>query len=181
MYNFVRTQLVKCPNVKGWYLKLEPEDNETLLKLHKMVTTANMLKAKKDPHLQAEIEKGSFLVALQHPIYLSARWLMGMESNVINKRTTLVNSCGGWMPLDDSVEIIESFVSETLEYPKESLSNDEIITISQWGDGKHYYLSSNKNRMMDKQNSLDSAKRIAYKYTNNVKVEEKRMQTKEGD
>lgn len=156
-FNFVKTQLKKCPNIIGWYLILDPKDDDLLLYIHKIVTQTNILKAEKDPHIKGEINKSSFLVMIQHPISLSARWLMAMENNRFNGNIALVNRSGGWMPLDDQINILQRVTKNKFEFPTDKYEDQERLTISRFPDGKHWYISSNKDRMFDKFNNVDEA------------------------
>ena len=156
-FNFVKTQLKHCPDVVGWYLKLDPKDNEMFLFIHKVVTHTNFLKAKKDPHIQGEMDKGSFLAYITHPITLSAKWLMAMEENRFNQRTVLVNSMGGWMPMDNQVNVIDEVQEDKFEFPADKYDEREYLTIARFPDGTHWYICSNKARMFEKFNDFESA------------------------
>jgi hypothetical protein len=164
MHRFLRCQThPKCPNVIGWYLVLEPSDVETLAKLHKGVAGLYYYKFGLDPHITE-----SEMAPYYNPVKLAAQWYASVEIQ-LQKGALLVNSCGGCLPMDDSVKILSEHESEVMEWP--DYYDDEVITISRWPEGKHYYLSSNKNRVFvpSKWHSYKLAHRVASKYTNNIR------------
>lgn len=140
MYHFVRCQPdTKCPDLQGWYLILEPDTVETLEKLHRGVAHFYYAKYGMNPHIDV-LGKDWF----KHPIRLAALWLQTIEKFLAAGTTLAVNSSGGMLPLDD-VKVLATTESERMAWP--DLHEDEIVTISLWPEGKHFYLSSNKNRV----------------------------------
>lgn len=136
-YRFHRCQPhAKCPDLTGWYLELHPNDNDTLMQIHRGVTYLYYNKFGLDPHIDPT---GPY-----NPIKLAAQWLLGIQSYVAAGEAVLVNSNGGYMPLAGAI-ILETVESDELDwnirYP------DEIITIGRWPGGKHFYLWSNKDRI----------------------------------
>jgi hypothetical protein len=85
--------------------------------------------------------------------------------------TLAINSNGGMVPLNE-VTIVAKEQAEMIDWPDHY--DDEVITISRWPGGKHYYLSSNKDRIFTPPNHLtyESAKRMAVKYTRNIVTNE---------
>lgn len=167
-YRFVRCQThPKCPDVIGWYLVLEPNDIDTLMKLHKGVANLYFFKFGMDPHIKPDSEEG----VLKNPVRLAAGWLQSVEKFLLDGTTLAVNSNGGMVPLD-SIKVLSEHANETLEWP--DYYDDEIITISRWSGGKHYYLSSNKGRVFvpSKYTDCKEARRVAERYTDNIQTKE---------
>lgn len=125
----------KCPDLTGWYLELLPDDVETLMKLHKGVVGLYFFKFGQDSHVDPT---GPY-----NPIKLAALWLQSVERYLLRGETVLVNMNGGMMPMD--VPILDTVESDDLHW--DDRFDDEYITISRWPQAKHWYLSSNKNRV----------------------------------
>jgi len=140
MYEFARCRTnPKCPDVEGWYLVLKPDDPDTLAKLHKGVARFYFSKFGTDPHLVKSEFAGVF-----NPVKLAAQWLATVATQLFNGKTLVVNSKGGWQ-LYDSVEVLVTKTSSAMRWP--DLYKGEVITISRWPEGRHYYLSSNRDRI----------------------------------
>jgi len=164
MYHFARCQPdAGCPDLQGWYLILEPDDLDALMALHKGVASLYYCKYGMDPHLKPDSDEGF----LKNPIRLAALWLGTVEKFLSAGTTLAVNSSGGMIPLD-SVKVLATVEQEKMVWP--DLYDDEKITISRWPEGKHYYLSSNKNRVFvpPSYNSYTDAYAAARKYTENI-------------
>jgi hypothetical protein len=165
MYRFVRCQPHhKCPDLQVWYLILEPDDVDTLMTLHKGITALYYHKFGLDPYITK-----SELATFYNPIQLAAQWFQTIESLLFVGITLAINSSGGMIPLD-SMKVLAEVVSERLVWP--GYDKDEIITISRWPRGRHYHLSSDKNRVFipAKYNTYESARQMAQKYTDNIQV-----------
>lgn len=163
-YRFVRCQThPKCPDVIGWYLVLEPGDIDTLMKLHKGVCYFYFHKFGMDPHLKPDTKEGY----LKNPVRLAASWLQSIEKFLLEGITLAINSNGGIAPLD-SVTILSEHQRETISWP--DYYDDEVITISRWPEGRHYYLSSNKDRIFvpPKYVEYKAAHHAAQRYTNHI-------------
>jgi len=163
MYKFVRCQPhTKCPSLQGWYLVLEPADIETLMKLHKSIAGFYYHKFGLDPHIVQSVEAFWY-----NPVRLAGMWLGSIEKYLAAGITLAVNSVGGMIPLD-SVRVIAETETPKLIWP--GGYRDEVITISRWSKGKHYYLSSNKDRIFvpGKHNTYANAVREAQMYTDNI-------------
>jgi len=164
MYKFVRCQPhAKCPDLHGWYLVLKPDDLDTLMKIHKGVVGLLYHKYKLDPH----IPKSEFLLTIYNPIRLAAGWLACVEKHLTAGITLAVNSKGGWFPLS-RMEVLVEEKSERLIWPDRY--RNEVITISRWPEGRHYYLSSNRDRVFisGKHSTYKGAFQVARMYTANI-------------
>lgn len=162
MYSFVRCQThLACPNLQGWYLVLKRYDFAALMELHLGVTNLYYHKFGTNPHAT------EFEIATYNPIVLATKWLSSIEHYLLNDTTLVVNSAGGMVPLD-SVKVLATIESEKMVWP--TIYKDEIITISRWPEGRHYYLSSNKNRIFvpPKYVQYEAARHTAKKYTDNI-------------
>lgn len=165
MYRFAHCQPhPKCPNLQGWYLILEPDDLDALMELHHGIANFYFWKFGMDPHLKPNSEEG----VMKNPVRLAAMWLQSIEKFLMAGTTIVVNSSGGMVPLD-SVKVLATKESEKMIWPDHY--DDEIITISRWKKGKHYYLTSNKNRVFVPPSYIEytDAREIAEIYTDNIK------------
>lgn len=164
MYRFVRCQThPDCPNLQGWYLVLKTDDVDTLMELQEGVANLHYSKFSMDPHI-AESE----MAMAYNPTVLATKWLRSIEHFLLNGITLAINQSGGMVPLD-SVKILAEIESEEIVWP--DCYADEVVTISRWPAGRHYYLSSNKNRIFVPPWYIDykAALHAAKKYTDNVK------------
>ena len=140
MYEFARCSSdPRFPETQGWYLVLKPDDHDTLTLLHKGVARLYFSKFDMDPHLSK-----SQLPGMCHPLQLASKWLTTVAEQLFRGHTLVVNSKGGWLPLE-SVEVLSTTTSEAMRWP--TVYKKEAITISRWPEGRHYYLSSNKDRI----------------------------------
>ena len=164
MYQFARCQShPKYPELQGWYLVLKPDDCDTLEKLHKGVAGFYYGKFGKDPH----IVKSDF-AGICNPIRLAGKWLATVMKHLVTGETLVVNSKGGWLTYD-SVQVLATQTSDDMRWP--TLYKAETITISRWPRGRHYYLSSNRDRIFYPLKYLQYADALAEAkvYTNTVK------------
>ena len=169
-----RYQFYRCqphddlPNITGWYLELRPGDVETLEKIHRGVTAQYFFKYDRNPHIQAD----ECYRAFYNPVTLAAKWLQCVERFLSAGEALLVNANGGFIP-QDGVRILDYIESDSLRWPDPR--DDEIITISRWPAGQHWYLSSNKHRVFcpSKYDSLDEALCEAHRYVPAVRVKTK--------
>lgn len=140
MYRYVWCQThSECPDLKGWYVVVEPDDFSLVAKLHKGITHVYYHKFGLDPHLQK-----SEIAGIYNPVRLGANWFNVVFNFLMNNHTLIVNSVGGWLPLD-SVTVFRTVESSKLVWP--DTYDDEVITISRWPEGVHWYLASNKDRI----------------------------------
>jgi len=169
MYKFVRCQThPKCPDLQGWYLVLKPGDIETLEELHRGVSAFYLQKFGLDPHLQKDMSDPGTGAYLKHPVRLIALWLETIERYLATGKTVIVNSRGGMLALSD-MKVLSEMPSEKLIWP-DNCDPDEVITISRWPKGYHFYLTSNKERIFvpSKYDTLEEARQTAEKYTDNI-------------
>ncbi len=164
MYQFARYQL--SPDLQGWYLVLKPNDIDTLMELHKGVAHLYFSKFALDP--PPAVAK---LPGLYRPIEMAASWLQTVSKQLLDGVSLVVNSKGGWLPLAD-VKVLSTIESETMSWP--NIYEDEVITISRWPKGLHFYLSSNKDRIFSpgKYHKYEDALRVAKKYTEDIRTKD---------
>ena len=163
MYNFVRCQThPKCPDLQGWYLVLKPGDLETLEELHRGISAFYFQKYGLDPHLKDE------MLFLKHPVRLAAGWLETISKILVSGTTALVNFSGGILP-PNGVTILSEITCEEMLWP-DAFDPEEVITISRWPKGFHFYLTSSKDRVFvpPKYGSLEEALEVAELYTDNI-------------
>lgn len=135
-----------------------------------------------NPHLQKDIASDSELGVLFNPVILGAKWLATATKFLLSDGRVLVNPSGGI-----AVEVLD--VTSEIEqdgYPSSEPIPDEIVYISQWLNGRHFYLRSSKERLFpfDKVDSMADARRKAAKYAPGARVEivePQRVYTREGD
>lgn len=141
----------KCLNLQGWYLEIRPDDPETLMRVHKGMTGIYYNKFGLDPRIE------------YNPIRLAALWLQGTHRFLLNGETILVNVNGGIMPLAGTI-VLETVESDDLDW--DVRYDDEVITISRWRAGRHWYLCSSKFRIFipDKYTTYTDAYRVAQRY-----------------
>jgi hypothetical protein len=140
-YRFHRVQThPKLSDLQGWYLELRADDIETLMKVHQGVVSLYYGKFGVDPHLQADEARRT----LYNPIHLAACWLRSADRFLTTCGVALVNVNGGLMLMEDAI-ILETVESDDIDWNLRY--DDEIVTISRWPEGKHWYLSSNKDRI----------------------------------
>lgn len=164
-YRFIRCRPHKKVDTQGWYLILSEEMGigycrDLVDKLHNSISNFYYFKFGMDPHLKDK--------PFYNPIALAAKWFESVISALVNSETLAMNSCGGWFPLGDT-EILEEVWSDELRWPDRY--PDEVITISRWPDGQHFYLTSNQDRLfsLSKFNTVAAAEREAKKYTDKIK------------
>jgi hypothetical protein len=166
MYQFARCQShPDYPDLQGWYLILKPGDVGTLMELHRAIAHLYFNKFALDPHLPKEKCPGFY-----SPVVLAGKWLETVEKYLLRWDTVVVNSRGGLLTLAD-VKVLSTIESETMSWP--DIFENERITIARWPKGRHFYLSSNENRIFSpsKYTKYGDALRAAKKYTDNIRVE----------
>jgi hypothetical protein len=162
MYTFIKCQThPKCPDLVGWYLVLPCGDIETLEILHAAVAEFYFIKFGLDPHYKNDI--------YHMPMKLVAGWWNSVHVIWKDLEDVLVNSSGGLLPLS-AVTILDEVESDKLFWMDKY--NDEKIIISRWPEGKHWYLTSNHNRVFcpSKYNSEKEAYEVAKIFTDKIKV-----------
>ncbi len=161
MYRFIRCQPhPRCPDLQGWYLVLKPDDWESLMDLHKGM--AGLYYAKFGP--DTPLVKSAYM----GPLGLAALWLQSVEKLLGAGTTIAVNSCGGILLLK-GLTILAELESKKMVWP--DTYPGEIITISKWPEGRHYYLSSNQDRVFvpSKYVQYKDAKEAASRYTDQIR------------
>ena len=160
-YTFCRCQLhPKCPDLTGWCLRITPNDPiETLMSVHRGVVSLYFHKFGEDPHIQADAARRD----LYNPLKLATSWLQTAERFLLRGEAIFVNVNGGMMPAKD-VTILETVESDKIDWDVQY--EDEVITISRWPEGRHYYLCSNKQRIFipDRYNEYADAIKAAKRY-----------------
>lgn len=167
MYQFARCQShPNYPDMQGWYLVLKPGDVGTLMELHRAIARKYFCKFAMDPHLTMEKCPGFY-----GPVALAGKWLETVEKYLLQWDTIVVNSGGGLLTLAD-VKVLSTVESETMSWP--DIYEDEVVTISRWSEGLHFYLSSNKDRIFSpgKYNTYEDALKAAKKYTENIRTKD---------
>jgi hypothetical protein len=175
----------RFPDYKDWYLKLT--DPKQIGDMHDMLTKVLDSKFGKDPHLfnQKTGEPVSSIAPIFHPSVLGAHWITTAISMFQQHGVVYVGALGQMFPPVNFV-IHTELEKAKLAFPTED--NSEIITITKWKDGLHYYLSSNKGRIFEvsRYSNYDSAFKEAKRHvgTKRIKYKENtssRFYTKEGD
>ncbi len=162
MYRFLRCNTdTRIPTLEGWYLEVKRGDFATMIDLQLAITTAYFLRFKLDPHIDPQ--------GPLNPVRLADRWVKSLHDLLTKDKVILVNSCGGFLPLTN-IKILSWIETDKLRWP--DIYEDEIITISRWPRGKHYYLSSNHNRIFvpSKFSTYTGAKELATVYVNESKI-----------
>lgn len=164
MHRFVRCQThPACPDIVGWYLVLEPNDLMTIMDVHRGVAGLYFNRYNMDPHLREPA-----LASHYNPVRLATLWLETVEK-LLQEGPIVVNSSGGCLLLDE-VKVVAEQQSDKLVWP--NYYEDEIITISRWEFGHHYWLASNKHRVFvpSKYKTYQKAHAAASNHTNNIKA-----------
>jgi hypothetical protein len=165
-YTFHKVQChEKIPTLTGWYLQLIPYDIATLLEVHLGVTAMYFHRFQHDPHMQ----KDETTRRIWNPITQAQRWLGSMHDRMKDNKTVLINMNGGWMFMEDAI-ILDTVTSENIRWGDRY--DTEIITISRWPKGRHFYLSSNKFRVFlpDKHNTYIGAFEDALQYVPSERI-----------
>ncbi len=174
-YTFCKVQChPKCPNLLGWYLKIEPKDIATYMDVHLSVTTKIATDCHKDPHNFDGKEYKGMCKDILNPIFLGLKWL-NATTDALNKGVILVNSNGGWMNYEEKY-VLETVTLDKCKFPSDQTDITEYITIKRWPNGKHWYFVSSTKRFFipEKTNTLSDALRIAEQYVDkkHIKVDE---------
>ena len=74
----------------------------------------------------------------------------------------------------DESKIRTTVEREKMIWPSDEFDEEEVITISRWPRARHYYLSSNRDRVFVPSKYWDykDAKRIAEQYTSNIRTKD---------
>lgn len=132
-YRFARCQVHPAfQDVQGWFLEVQGDDPQLVAALHKSIAAKYHSMLGQDSH-------GCGADATR----LAAVWLQSLES-ALQEGDVLVNPAGGFVAKRDLIVLAE-IKRRDLIWPE--VFADEIITISRWPKGTHYYLSSNRGRV----------------------------------
>jgi len=151
-YRFLRCQVHPAfVDVQGWFLEVRDGDPQLLATLHRSIVAKYHSMLGQDSH-------GCGRDAAR----LAAVWLRSLES-ALQEGDVLVNPAGGFAAKRYLIVLAEIH-SRDLTWPEQF--DDEIITISRWPKGKHYYLCSNKDRVFvpEKFTTCEAAREAALRY-----------------
>jgi hypothetical protein len=160
VYKFLRVQL--APKLEGVYVELRPDDLALCMELHVGVCNLYFQKFGLDPHA----------VGYYNPIKLGTSWLSTVNACSRRGETVLVNERGG-LVLKKSVTVLAEVSTPTLIWP--TRYEDEIITISKWPEGDHYYLCSSRQRLFvpERYDTFDEAHEAAWVYVPRERIKSK--------
>lgn len=182
MYTFVRCRPHPKVDAESWYVKVSKDDLPLFERLHKAVSVGLFQRYVMDPHYFKdgnEHRPNSELGDLIAPMRLGGGWCMTMEKIFHEHGCAFVNSSGG---ITTPMEVLEERKSETLHFPENpsrpSVRSPEVITISQFPAGDHYYLKSTQGRLFspEKYNTFDEAYAVALKYTSQDHIYGKKVE-----
>ncbi len=187
-YRFVKIKVhPRIPDLFGWYLVITKDDINLFFDTHRHTAQSMFMKFHRDPHLydQKTWKPVGDMADFYNPVRLSAGWLETAEKAMGQYGVIYVNPAGGM--IYGTVEIVDEIENERLVFPTPP-DPDLLITISRWGDGRHFYLSSKQRPVLSEQNKFntikeahDEACRHALPANITVKDTGKFTYTREGD
>ena len=151
-YRFLRCQVHPAfAEVQGWFLEVRDGDPQLLATLHRSIAAKYHSMLGQDSHGCG-----------QDAARLAAVWLRSLES-ALQEGDVLVNPAGGFAAKRDLIVLAEVHTRD-LTWPEQF--DDEIITISRWPKGIHYYLCSNRERVFvpEKFTTCQAAREAALRY-----------------
>ena len=154
-YRFARCQVhPDFDDVQGWFLEVRGDDPQLVAALHKSVAAKYCSTLGTDSHGHGGMRSNAAVLA--------ALWLQSLEQE-LQQGDVLVNPAGGFVAKRDLIVLAE-IKRRDLTWPEDI--PDEVITISRWPKGKHYYLCSNRGRVFvpEKFNTYRAAERAALRY-----------------
>ena len=132
-YRFARCQVHPAfDDVQGWFLEVQGDNPQLVAALYKSIAAKYHSMLGQDSH-------GCGPDATR----LATAWLQSLES-ALQEGDVLVNPAGGIVAKRDLIVLAE-IKRRDLTWPEQFA--DEIITISKWPKGRHYYLCSNRSRV----------------------------------
>lgn len=158
-------------NKPVWMLELSKDNLKAIIDFNTGFMNQRFIKSGIDPHTWVEGTSNcetKLLLMLRHPLILAGNQLVVFLNKVNTGRTLLVQNTGSFVVKDDSVEIIETVERPDFNQWPEIDDKKEIIYISKWPDGTHYYLrgkTSNNRVFNGKYNSFDEAYAAAKEIT----------------
>lgn len=152
-YRFLRCQVHPAFDVQGWFLEVTGDDPELLEALRRSLVAKYRSMFGEDAHGRPGPSNAE---------RLADNWLCSVEEE-LREGEVLVNPAGGFVAKRDLIVLAE-IEADDLTWPEHF--DDEMIVISKWRKGTHYYLSSNRERVFvpEKFNTYHAAKRAALRY-----------------
>jgi hypothetical protein len=177
-YRFLRCQVHPAfDDVQAWFLEVRGDDGdpdpELVAAIHDSIAAKYRTMFGEDCHgtfgpgasgpgTSGHDTSGPGASRTGKAALLAADWLRSIETE-LQQGDVLVNPAGGFVAKRDLV-VLEEIESDDLTWPEHYA--DEIITISRWPRGKHYYISSNRGRVFvpEKFTTYRAARVAALKY-----------------
>jgi len=108
---------------------------------------------------------------LYSPTRLVDGWSDTVDRLLDNDKAVYINVNGGIVPKDRSVKVVLREEKDEFAFPV--TYEDEIIRVSCWKNGKHWYLSSNKDRIFvpEKFDTIAEATMESKKYVGEDRIE----------
>lgn len=176
-YTFVRVSPDhRIPQLQGWYLKVHKYDFELHDKLIKAMTNARAWKyfQNKD-NFESDGHTRTLVAEITHPMKMCPRWVNTLHTLFKENTYALVNHNFGLCNYPEhEADVHAEF--ESTEYAFPVLYDDELMTVSRWPEGEHWYVTSNKERIMvpEKHDTLEAAVKAAAVYVTEDKITVKR-------
>jgi len=153
-YRFARCQVHPAfDDVQGWFLEVQGDDPQLVAALHKSITAKYHSMFGEDSHGKPGPADAT---------RLAAAWLQSLEL-ALQEGKVLVNPAGGFVAKRDLIVLAE-IKCRDLTWPE--VFADEIVTISRWPKGTHYYPCSNRGRVFipEKFTTYRAARLAALRY-----------------
>ncbi len=179
-YNFVRIKVHPRLDLTAWYLAIKRADLDLFFEMHRRSAQSMFMRFHHDPHLynQKTWEPLNEIAQILNPVRLSAGWLATAEKALLEFGVIYMNRAYGLLFGPNEV-VVETLILPTLEFPIDDNSKDGVqITISLWGCGQHYYLSSNQNHVFPRDKydtyaqAMSEAGKHAYVTNINFRIED---------
>jgi hypothetical protein len=161
-FRFVRGQVHPAfADIQGWFLEVRRDDAELITALHKSIAAKYGSMLGQESHGWGDKRNNAAMLA--------SLWLQSLEEE-LTFGEVLVNAAGGLVAKRDLIVLAEIESDEPI-WPDHL--PDEIITISKWPKGKHFYLCSNHNRvfMPEKFSTYRAARAAALKYVPSNRID----------
>jgi len=154
-----------------WVVLVEKNDIDLITVLRNALAAKLFLKFKKDPHLYENEVPQNLMSVLYSPTRLIDGWSDTMDRLLNNDNAVYINVNGGIVPKDRSVKVVLREEKDEFAFPV--TYEDEIIRVSCWKNGKHWYLSSNKDRIFvpEKFDTIAEATMESKKYVGEDRIE----------
>jgi hypothetical protein len=139
---------------------LEVVNEKDLMAVHRWISTKLFLKLGMNPHIfnQDGTPHDEVAAYYYHPIKLGAAWLTTAQKFMWQDGGFYVNPAGGILPLKSLGSPILA-TQESSSWPTSPIAG-EIVYVTRWPQGEHYYLRSNRNRVFPfvKLDSMDEVR-----------------------